>query len=62
MMNRLMRDGTAESVFREQILRREWGQEKKKNVQLTTSRISNITRLILTLAIICDDYTYIHTS
>ena len=27
-------------------------------VQLTTSRISNLTRLILTLAI-CDDHTYI---
>ena len=27
---------------------------------LTTSRIGNLTRLILTLAI-CDDYTYIHT-
>ena len=28
-------------------------------VQLTTSRIGNLTRLILTLAT-CDDYTYIH--
>ena len=28
-------------------------------VQLTTSRIGNLTRLILTLAI-CDDHTYIH--
>ena len=29
-------------------------------VQLTTSRIGNLTRLILTLAI-CDDHTYIYT-
>ena len=29
-------------------------------VQLTTSRIGNLTRLILTLAT-CDDHTYIHT-
>ena len=29
-------------------------------VQLTTSRIGNLTRLILTLAR-CDDHTYIHT-
>ena len=29
-------------------------------VQLTTSRIGNLTRLILTLAI-CDNHTYIHT-
>ena len=29
-------------------------------VQLTRSRIGNLTRLILTLAT-CDDHTYIHT-
>ena len=29
-------------------------------VQLTTSRIGNLPRLILSLAT-CDDYTYIHT-
>ena len=29
-------------------------------VQLTTSRIGNLTRLVLTLAI-CDDHTYTHT-
>ena len=29
------------------------------SVQLTTSRIGNLTRLILVLAI-CDDYTYLH--
>ena len=30
-------------------------------VQLTTSRIGNLTRLIYTLAV-CDDHTYIHTT
>ena len=30
------------------------------SVQLTKSRIDNLTQLILTLAI-CDDYTYIYT-
>ena len=43
-MNRpTTRDGTAELVSREKILRRERGQE------LTTSRIGNFTRLIHTL-------------
>ena len=38
------------------------GQEKIfLRVQLTTSRIGNLTRLILTLAMIFDDHTYIHT-
>ena len=58
-MGRLTRDGTPESVSRDQILRRERGQENLFfPVQLTTSRIGNLTRLILTLAI-CDDHTYI---
>ena len=30
-------------------------------VQLTTSRIGNLTRLIHTLLNVSDDYTYIHT-
>ena len=30
-------------------------------VQLTTSRIGNLTRLIHTLLYICDDHTCIHT-
>ena len=30
-------------------------------VQLTTSRIGNLTRLIHTLPAICDGHTYIHT-
>ena len=55
-MSRLTRDGTVEPVSRDQILRRERGHGKHIfPVQLTTSRIGNITRLILTLAI-CDDH------
>ena len=42
-----MPDGTAEPVSRDQILRHKRGLP----VQLTTSRIGNLTRLILTLAI-----------
>ena len=47
---------------RDQIRRRERGQGNTFMfpVQLTTSRIGNLTRLILTLAL-CDDHTYIHT-
>ena len=65
-MSRLTRDGTAEPVSRrDQIIRRERGQEKNIfktffSVQLTTSRIGNLTQLILTLAI-CNDHTNIHT-
>ena len=60
-MSRLARDGTAEPVSRDQILGRKRGQEKISfPVELTTSRIGNLTRLTITLAI-CDDHTYIHT-
>ena len=59
-MNRLARDGTAKPVSRDRILRRERGQGKNYfpifPVQLTTGRIGNLTRFILTLAI-CDDHT-----
>ena len=59
-MSRLTRDGTAEPVSRDQILRHARGQGNIIfPVQLTTSRIGNLTRLIHTLAI-CDDPTYIH--
>ena len=59
-MSRLTRDGTAESVSRDQVLRRERGQGIFIfPVQLTTCRIGNLTRLIHTLAI-CDDLTYIY--
>ena len=51
-MSRLTRDGTAETVSRDQILRRERGQGIFFfPVQLTTCRMGNLTRLIHTLAI-----------
>ena len=49
-MSRLTRDGTAEIVSRDQILRRERGQFIFP-VQLTMCRMGNLTRLIHTLAI-----------
>ena len=56
-MSRLTRDGTAEPVSRDQIIRHARGQRNIIfPVQLTTSRIGNPTRLI---HIICDDRTYI---
>ena len=48
-MKRLTQDGTAETVSRDQILRRERGQGNFM-VQLTTSRIVNLARLIHNLA------------
>ena len=49
-MSRLTRDGTAELVSRDEILRREQGQEKNMfPVQLTTNRIDNHTCLIHSL-------------
>ena len=49
-MSRLTRDGTAEPVSRDQILRHARGQGNIIfPVQLTTSRIGNLTRLIHTL-------------
>ena len=61
-MSKLTRDGTVEPVSRDQILTRERGQGKIRFlVQPATSRIGNLTRLILTLAV-CEDHTYIiHT-
>ena len=50
-MSRLTLDGTAKPVSRDQILKRERGQETFIfPVQLTTSRIGNLTRLIHTIA------------
>ena len=64
-MNRLTRDETtAETVSRDQIFRRERRQGKKLTfpVQLTPSRIGNLTWLTLTLAIYKTTiHTYIHT-
>ena len=55
-LSRLTRDGTAEPVWRDQIFRRARGHGKCIfPVQLTTSRIGNLTRLIH--AAICDLYT-----
>ena len=59
-MSRLMRDGTAESVSRDQIFRRERGQGILTSpVQLTTSRIGNLTRLVHTLAICVTIHTHV---
>ena len=62
-MSRLTRDGTAEPVSRDQILRRERGQGRIRfpSVQLADYEQDwqPYTRLILTLAK-CDDNTYIH--
>ena len=57
-MSRLTRDGTAESVSREQIVSRERDREILIfPIQLTTSRIGNLKRLILT----CYNVMTIHT-
>ena len=57
-MSRLTRDGTAEPVSRDQILRRERRQDNIIfPVRVTTSRIGNLTRLVRTLAM-CDDHIY----
>ena len=60
-MSRLTRDGTAEPVSRDQILRHARGQgDIIFPVQLTTSRIGNLTRLIQTLLYVMTIHTYIH--
>ena len=62
-MSRLTRDGTAEPVSRDQILRHARGQGNIIfPVQLTTSRIGNLTRLIHTLLYVMTIHTYIHTA
>ena len=49
-MSRLTRDGTVEPVWRDQIIRREQGQETIVfPVQLTTNRVGNFTLLSHTL-------------
>ena len=58
-MSRLTRDGTAEPVSRDQILRHARGQGNIIfPVQLTTSRIGNLTRLIHTLLYVLTIHTY----
>ena len=64
-MSRLTRDGTAELVPRDQILRHARGHENTIfPVQLTTSRIGNLTLLIYTLlyVMIIHTGTYIHAA
>ena len=59
-MSRLTRDGTAEPVSRDQILRHARGQGNIIfPVQLTTSRIGNLTRLIHTLLYVMTIHPYI---
>ena len=59
-MSRLTRNGTAEPVSRDQILRHARGQGNISfPVQLTTSRIGNLTRLIHTLLYVMAIHTYI---
>ena len=61
-MSRLTRDGTAEPVSRDQILRHARGQGNIIfPVQLTTSRIGSLTYPVGPYSAICDDHTYIHT-
>ena len=58
-MSRLTRDGTAEPVSRDQILRHARGQGNIIfPVQLATSRIGNLTRLIHTLLYVMTIHTY----
>ena len=58
-MSRLTRDGTAEPVSRDQILRHARGQGNIIfPVQLTTSRIGRLTRLIHTLLYVMTIHTY----
>ena len=60
-MSRLTRDGTAEPVSRDQILRHARGQGNIIfPVQLTTSRIDSLTRLIHTLLYVMAIHTYVH--
>ena len=61
-MSRLTRDGTTEPLSRDQILRHARGQGNINfPVQLTTSRIGNLIRLIHTLLYVMTIHTYIHT-
>ena len=60
-MSRLTRDGTAEPVSRDKILRHARGQGNTIfSVQLTTSRIGNLTRFIHALLYVMTIHTYIH--
>ena len=58
----MARDGTAEPVSQDQILRCKRGQGKVFifSVQQTTSRVGNLTRLIDTLLYMMTIHTYLH--
>ena len=61
-MSRLTRDGTAEPVSRDQILRHARGQGNIIfPVQLTVSRIGNLTRSIHALLYVMTIHTYMFT-
>ena len=61
-MARLTRDGTAELISGDQILRLEWEKGNINfSVQLITSRIGNLTRLIYTPLYVMTIHTYMHT-
>ena len=58
-ISRLTRDGTAEPISRDQILRHARGQGNIHfPIQLTTSRIGNLTRLIHTLLYVMTIHLY----
>ena len=63
-MSRLTRDGTAEYVLRDQVLRLENGNREiiTLPVLLTTSRIGNVTGLIHTLLYVMTIHTFIRIS
>ena len=59
-ISRLTRDGTAEPVSRDQTLRHEGGKGIFiSHVQLTTSRIDNLTRLIHNLRYVMTIHTWL---
>ena len=61
-MSRLTRVGTAETVSQDQILMHVRGQGNIRSpVQLITSRIGNLSRLIHTLLYVMTIHAYIHT-
>ena len=61
-LDKRTRDGTAEPVSRDRILRRERGQGKVLifPLQMTTSRIGQLTRLIHTLLCVMTIHTFKH--
>ena len=60
-MSRVTRDGTAEPVSRDQILRRDWGQGNMRFPCSADHEQDWQPCPIDPYAAICDNYTYIHT-